>query len=51
MTKKKTPQTIEEVQDSERRYIEAYRKHPFRTDWRYFWGILGNILFRHKRSR
>ena len=47
----KTPQTIEEVQDSERRYIEAYRKHPFLTDWRYFWGILGNILFRHKRSR
>jgi hypothetical protein len=46
-----TPQTIEEVQDSERRYIEAYRKHPFRTDWRYFWGILGNILFRRKRSR
>lgn len=46
-----TPQTIEEVQDSERRYIEAYLKHPFRTDWRYFWGILGNILFKHKRSR
>ena len=46
-----TPQTIEEVEDSERRYIEAYRKHPFRTDWRYFWGILGNILFKHKRSR
>ena len=47
----KTPQTIEEVQDSERRYIEAYRKHPFRTDWRYFWGIWGNIFFKHKRSR
>lgn len=47
----KTPETIEEVQESERRYIEAYRKHPLRTDWRYFWGILGNILFKHKRSR
>ncbi len=48
---KKTPQTIEEVQDSERRYIEAYKKHPLRTDWRYFWRILANILFKHKRSR
>ena len=47
----KTPQTIEEVQDSERRYIEAYRKHPFLTDWRYFWGILGNIVLKRKRSK
>jgi len=46
-----TPQTIEEVQDSERRYIEAYKKHPLRTDWHYFWRILANILFKHKRSR
>ena len=47
----KTPETIEEVQESEKRYIEAYRKHPFRTDWRYFWGIVYNILFKRKRSK
>ena len=47
---KKTPETIEDVQASEKRYIEAYRKHPFATDWRYFWGTVGNILFKHKRS-
>ena len=47
---KETPHTVEDVQASERRYIEAYLQHPFRTDWRYFWGTVGNILFKHKRS-
>ena len=47
---KTTPETLEDVQASEKRYIEAYHKHPFATDWRYFWGTVGNILFRHKRS-
>ena len=48
---RKTPDTIEEVQASERRYLEAYLEKPFATDWRYFWGIVGNILFRRKRSK
>ena len=47
---RQTPATIEEVQESERRYIESYLEHPFRTDWRYFWGSLSNIIFRHKKS-
>ena len=47
---KKTPIGLDEIQASERRYIEAYLKHPFRTDWRYFWGIMFNILFHHKHS-
>ena len=47
---KKTPETLEEIQESEKRYIEAYHQHPFATDWRYFWGTIGNILFKHKRS-
>lgn len=46
----KSPQTIDEVQESERQYLETYLKAPFRTDWKYFWGIMGNIIFRHKRS-
>lgn len=45
-----SPVTLEDVQASEKRYIEAYHKHPFATDWRYFWGTVGNILFKHKRS-
>ena len=47
---RKTPETLEEVQESERRYVEAYLKHPFATDWRYFWGIVGNIIFNRKHS-
>jgi len=45
------PKTLDEIQESERRYLEAYLKHPFRTDWKYFWGIVGNIVFRGKRSK
>ena len=45
-----TPVTLEDVQASEKRYIEAYHEHRFATDWRYFWGTIGNILFHHKRS-
>lgn len=45
-----TPETIDEVQESERRYLEAYQEKPFATDWRYFWGIIGNILFHKKHS-
>ena len=45
------PETLEEIQDSERRYLESYLEHPFRTDWNYFWKIVGNIIFRGKRSK
>ena len=45
------PETLEEIQDSERRYLEAYLAHPFRTDWKYFWKIFGNIVFHGKRSK
>ncbi|MFA5566940.1 MAG: sugar transferase, partial [Acidimicrobiia bacterium] len=44
------PQTIEEVQENERTYIEAYLKNPLRTDWKYFWKIVWNIVFKRKRS-
>ena len=44
------PKSLEDIQASERRYIEAYQKHPFRTDWHYFWGILCNILIKRAHS-
>lgn len=44
------PETLEEIQESERRYCEAYLKHPLRTDWKYFWGIVSNIILKHKHS-
>ncbi len=48
---KETPKGMDEIQASERRYIEAYLKHPFLTDWKYFWGTIYNILIRMKRSK
>lgn len=48
---KETPKTIEEVQASERRYVEAYLQHPILTDIRYFFGTIGNIIFRGKTSK
>lgn len=48
---KETPRTIEEVQASERRYIETYLRHPFLTDVRYFFGTIMNILFHGKMSK
>ena len=45
-----SPVTLEDVQTSEKRYINAYKAHPFATDWRYFWGTINNIIFKHKRS-
>lgn len=46
----KMPETLEEIQASEKKYIEAYKKHPFRTDLRYFFGIIRNIVFKKRRS-
>lgn len=44
------PKTIEEIQASEMKYLSAYEKHPFRTDWKYFWKAVWNILFKNARS-
>lgn len=45
------PKTLEDIQASERKYIESYLKRPLRTDWRYFWKAMSNILFRKARSK
>ncbi len=44
------PKTLEEIMDSEKRYLEAYQKAPLRTDIRYFFMALKNILFRKART-
>lgn len=44
------PQTMEEILASERRYLEAYAQHPFKTDIRYFWKAFVNIVFKKARS-
>lgn len=45
------PKTLEEIMDSEERYLKAYRKAPIRTDLRYFFAALRNILFKKARTR
>jgi lipopolysaccharide/colanic/teichoic acid biosynthesis glycosyltransferase len=44
------PKTLDEIQDSEMRYLEAYEKHPFRTDLKYFFKAFYNIIFKRARS-
>lgn len=44
------PKTLEEIMESEMRYLEAYEKHPFITDVKYFFKAFYNIIFRHARS-
>jgi lipopolysaccharide/colanic/teichoic acid biosynthesis glycosyltransferase len=44
------PKNLEEIIDSERRYLDAYDKHPFLTDWKYFWKAFNNIVFKRARS-
>lgn len=48
---KELPETLEEIQESERRYTEAYLKHPIITDIRYFFGIVWNILYKRRKSK
>lgn len=45
------PTTLEEIQESERRYLVAYLEKPFLTDWRYFWKAMHNIILKGKRSK
>ncbi len=44
------PVTLEEIQESEMRYLESYEKHPLRTDLRYFRLAMYNIIFKRARS-
>jgi lipopolysaccharide/colanic/teichoic acid biosynthesis glycosyltransferase len=44
------PSSIEEVWESERKYLEKYKKHPKRTDMAYFFKAMKNILFHHAKS-
>lgn len=44
------PKSLDEIQASEHKYLDAYLKHPFLTDWKYFWKAVWNIVFRKARS-
>ena len=44
------PKTLEDIQESEHRHLDAYLKKPFITDCRYFWKAGYNIVFKRARS-
>ncbi|MBK7499001.1 MAG: sugar transferase [Ignavibacteriales bacterium] len=44
------PKTIEEIELSEKKYLDSYEKNPVKTDFRYFFMAMNNILIKHKRS-
>ena len=44
------PKSFDEIVDSERNYFLRKRKHPFRTDIKYFFKAVYNIIFKHARS-
>lgn len=45
------PETLEDIQESELRYIKSYLKRPIYTDCRYFIKTFVNIIFKGKRSK
>ncbi len=44
------PQSLEEICQSEERYIDSYLRSPLRTQWRYFWKVFYNIVIKGARS-
>jgi lipopolysaccharide/colanic/teichoic acid biosynthesis glycosyltransferase len=44
------PKTIEEIMDSEKKYLEAYAKSPLKTDIKYIYLSFKNIMFKGARS-
>ena len=45
------PDTLDEIEASEMKYMCAYDKHPFLTDVRYFFKAFYNILIKSARSK
>jgi lipopolysaccharide/colanic/teichoic acid biosynthesis glycosyltransferase len=45
------PETLEEIMESEIRYMDAYDKQPFLTDFKYFFRAGFNIIFKKYRSK
>ncbi len=44
------PKSLEEIMESEIKYLDSYDKNPLRTDWKYFWLAFNNIVFKQARS-
>lgn len=45
------PKTLDEIVESEKRYLESFEMHPIATDFRYFFKAWYNIIFKNARSK
>ena len=45
------PKNLTEIMDSERKYLQLYKKSPFKTDVKYFFIAFKNVLFKGARSK
>ena len=45
------PNTLEEIMESEMKYLNAYEKNPWMTDIKYFFKAWHNIIFKRARSK
>ncbi len=45
------PKTLEQIIESELRYLDRYDKHPFITDFVYFFKAFYNIIFKRELSK
>jgi lipopolysaccharide/colanic/teichoic acid biosynthesis glycosyltransferase len=46
-----TPQSFDEIVESERKYLKQKHEHPIKTDLIYFFRAIINIVFRGARSQ
>ena len=44
------PETLEEIQESEMRYLQSYLNEPFKTQYIYLWKAFVNIIIKGTRS-
>jgi lipopolysaccharide/colanic/teichoic acid biosynthesis glycosyltransferase len=44
------PKTMEEIMDSEKKYLQAYAKSPLKTDIKYIYLSFKNVIFKGARS-
>jgi hypothetical protein len=44
------PKSVEEICESERRYVQSYLENPYKTQWVYFWRAFSNIVLKGARS-
>lgn len=44
------PVTLEDIMQSESRYLDLHKQHPFKTDWIYFFKAVKNIVFKNART-